>query len=438
MADTYQRALQYFTKRLVDEPSHTYAEAVELGIEPKSTQTPIPLPIPLPWSTPSPTSTSTSRYASIENDGTPWYRRWALAALARLPMYDTGDMQCLLPSEAKQIILRNMPERMTGAFNHAMALSKKSREQQLLYILCHGFGSVLAKPIQHPQTSVPTYEVNLRCLNRLEVRRPFLAYGTHIVFTEHQIISVQGSPWEEQCSSRKEQLYCRAVATMFMYVTVCLHAGYLHLGASTKLRDLELTKPLRNDTHMFVYGTRRINASALRILLNNRGILHRMFGLTYDGLLSLLMASPTEVSLNNELPATQVLRGYHDMFRKMVDRAVPEWPAIEREERARLYFEVTALHEHLGTMGPYLLHDSLLPVRLWQYGTNESTITRQELSLNVYIAVLTSARVMPMFKEFVHCSPLLTEADLEKPTQLVEEYETPLLHPKLLECSVSL
>jgi len=325
--------------------------------------------------------------------------------------------------EAREAITVDNHPRLKQHTEWSYELADRPIHERIAYLFSRGMGSVLL------QDTEDGYVVDLTHLSAYKVRRGYDRYGVHVLLDRVYCrpIFVDDIPWHSMTGSQKVIAYNRIMSTVFLYVTIVLHAKYLHMQMSPDMvkaarryeRDLPWMK-------VFAFRTREINAQAFRVLLNKGGIIDRMFALKRSELLRMLREETPRINLTVEVPANKVILAYQMAMRSCpVDNVT-----------ADLMTAVTALHEHLGTMGMYLMCPSLLQSKLHGDAPDAKIETKRDTYMNVYACMLTSASVMPMLVDVKEVSDALR--GFETLRELCEREQVPHLTPDMLESSISL
>jgi len=142
------------------------------------------------------------------------------------------------------------------------------------------------------------YEVDTTpILSGLETRSGYEMYGANAFFGEdrklmeihvpsmYRIIKPKDKEWMHAKWVWRVSLVTLVTAGNHLMKTHWTVANAAHIAARTKLNE---DHPIRQVMKVFLYGTGAINNNANILLMQDKGLLHRMFGFTYKGFSSLL------------------------------------------------------------------------------------------------------------------------------------------------------
>jgi hypothetical protein len=162
---------------------------------------------------------------------------------------------------------------------------------------CHYTHRIGAK--WHPGHSIPdekflksaVYINDMTGLSTFRVRKPFENYGAAAYFDENfQILAIYWSH-KSQLIKRGEQHWEHVKyvwrSSFFAYITICDHLIVTHMiecnaFVTASRKCLPIDHPLRIFIKPFTYHTISVNYQAAMSLVNERGLVHRIWAFDYD------------------------------------------------------------------------------------------------------------------------------------------------------------
>lgn len=128
-------------------------------------------------------------------------------------------------------------------------------------------------------------------LSTFRVRKPFERYGAAAYFDkDYQIIAIYWSH-KSQLVKKGEQLWNHVKyvwrSSFFAYITICDHLLVTHMMecnafVTASRKALSINHPLRIFIKPFTYHTVSVNYQAATSLVNERGLVHRIWAFDYD------------------------------------------------------------------------------------------------------------------------------------------------------------
>lgn len=230
-------------------------------------------------------------------------------------------------------------------------------------------------------------------------------------------------------------------SSVLVGVTLAHHLWGLHLYAANRVvtatrEELPPEHPVRLLLKPFTFRTAAINHRAAAILVVPRGLMHRAFALTWDGLVAALRHGDADGRLRSvrarlaergtlDLPAFPYASdavALEDVVRRYVDRCTPDVdPALVRwwsalgdlvtgpPSREGLVDAITAFvfasvgqHRHLGALRDYLLDPSFLSSRI-RAGSEQND--QQGSRLLMLVVAGTGLRQPALLSDFHHLLP---------------------------------
>ena len=360
---------------------------------------------------------------SIAVDDEDWpsrsFAERALHALFRSPIYPVADdlSHWRTRQEGRDGLVEAFTERLIPRENAPWEeLSSDDAQSKFAF---HGLGAFYLRRLSEPDADGAHFVVDVTPMARHQVRTGFERYGAAAFFdADRRIVKIFWShvghdirPGDHDWPHAKFAWR----SSVFVSITVSDHLWGLHLRLGndvvTATREcLGTEHPIRLLLKPYCFRTVAINHRGANVLVVERGIPHRAFGLTYEGFLGLLFDGEAEAVLR-PFPALLAARGtadlpdfpfgedgqalyavFHRFVAAYVDLYVPDaesmasdlelsrwWEALGRvrvddaplRDPAQLVdaisaflFSVAALHEHMGALSEYLVDPSFLAGRL--------------------------------------------------------------------------
>ena len=340
----------------------------------------------------------------------------------------------------------------------------------------------------HPGHGIPDekllqnaiYVNDMTALSTFNVRQPFERYGAAAYFdNDYQIIGIY---WSHRSRLVKpgEQFWEHAKyvwrSTFFAHVTICDHLLVTHMiecnaFVTASRKCLSDNHPLRRLVKPFTYHTISINQQAAVSLVNERGLVHRIWAFDYDEFLKVCdyismnykfrilpnfihpSMTPTENGKTNE-QWDAIYPIYHDLnaFWKIIQTYVTTFfhinynvstdddnlpndlqlgafiheickqlgiPGITSlkffiDVLSQLIASSTGIHEHVGQVSDYMIDPRFIGAKL-QEGKQMQNI--QTYSQILVLSVLTGLRMPGLLEDWSH----LIERD-EFYTENLENY----------------
>jgi len=385
--------------------------------------------------------------------------------------------------------------------DQAHELEDKSEIEMLEFIATEGIGAHLLKGCCMDASGNPTkYEIDLMFLSQFEVRYKLVPYGAKLIldgnFKYDSIICncriqdgdivCEETPFELS-SPNWRFAYNLFMASLLMYETVYNHALECHFKiAGNVLATLFRYKDTAPDCIKdflvpFLFRTQEVNDRAYEILVNNGGLVHRIFAFTKNGMNRFYeylcdefeYKTPLEMDCANT-PLKHDLIAYWRVYEEFVSECVDQmseelkknmsWVIdferyIKRnikglivgrltstENMKRLLtavvFNGSVWHEYIGNVSRYLIDSKITSCKIFRSKPNLVHDTEQNYVQAIFLAAITSVQKMPQIMDDLWRTQKKEEvATIWKNLQMKLRnvtLKTDYLYPEMLECSVSL
>lgn len=309
------------------------------------------------------------------------------------------------------------------------------------------------------------YVNDMTGLSTFRVRQPFERYGAAAYFDkDYRIIAIY---WSHQARLVRpgEQFWEHAKyvwrSTFFAHITICDHLLVTHMiecnaFVTASRKCLSVNHPLRRFVKPFTYHTVSVNHQAARSLINERGLVHRIWAFDYDEFLKVCdyismnykfrilphfihpSMSPKENDKTDE-QWDKIYPIYHDLnaFWKIIQTYVKNFFCINYNvslendnlphdvQMAEFIHEIcqqlgipgitslkcfidvlsqliaasTGIHEHVGQVSDYMIHPKFIGAKL-EEGKEMQNI--QTYSQILVLAVLTGLRMPGLLEDWSH------------------------------------
>jgi hypothetical protein len=455
------------------------------------------------------------RLVKVEDD-IGWRIDWGKTLSKVFSMLPIQDIDKDCHENEEQIINKYFPKVLENELflknkNQAHDLEKKSEVEMLEFIATEGIGAHLLMKNEENEG----YNIDLRFLSQFEVRRGLIPYGAKLILNEdYKLSSIITSCHITEdvvgCGETKMKkkiveedteyfvggdnwrfAYNIFMASLLMHETVFNHAIECHfkiaghvLASCFRYKDT-MPKILYDFIVPFLYRTQEVNDRAYDILVNEGGLVHRIFAFTKKGLNDYYQhvcdnfeyKTPPEMTCA-DTPLKQDLLQYWDLFDGFVsecfDKMEPElnknvaWnndfikylykrskgltslKLTLKENMKRvltsLVFNSSVWHEYIGNVSRYLIDSNITSCKVFASKPNLVHDTEQNYVQAIFLAAITSVQNMPRINDDLWKTQSDQEmAELWKKFQMdlnsdefISKLKTDYLHPDILECSVSL
>lgn len=416
-----------------------------------------------------------------------------LKCLCKLPIYDYSqqflnitEYENTMNYYFRDVLLK---KQVVYYKNVANELSMMSPRQLCVYMATNGPAAHLLKYNEIDDE----YVVDLSYMVNLEVRKGLLKYGAKLILSNEYdvkyIIVSDGNQIYAPYDTNWQYAYNIFISSLITHITLYDHAIVSHFLVANNMAVAQhkfssnVCYDLLNMLNPFLYKTLDVNESALKILVNKRGLIYRVFGLTekatekymkymmdyakYDGLLECVYKSKIDGSKLTPFHKDAILfwTTVENFVIKYIDAIFGENKIYNVDEFVDFFenkitlnnelnvkeklikiltshiFVVSFWHEYVGNMTPYVLHPKIIKTKVYAEYPNAVYESKQGAVQSANLALLTSIIDMPKITDY------LGKNQNKQYTQLWEEFQESMINMEfetchfysdLIECSISL
>jgi hypothetical protein len=419
-------------------------------------------------------------------------------ALTNLPITDiatfwTSDKQCYGMVE-RMFGIKLSNERLNHYYQLAIENGQMTSVEFCQYVATKGMGAHLLKP------DPDGFCIDLLYMYKYPVRSSFLPYGAKLVLDRnYRVLYIKTAYTCDQENKEMPMIYYPdSIYWQFAYnvfqsslithVTIVNHALYCHFATAGNMLyvnnacDGLINPELHRFLQLFLFRTSEINSNALKLLVNDNGIVERIFAFKSDALAKFMTFHLEQFDYQKMFRKmmnpqkeidTPLLRDAQRYFRiikefvtnylaiiypdkdidesyfiNMIKKTIPSMIMKKAKTRETLItvlschiFNVSFWHEHIGNMSSYVINPRLTKPKVYRQHPHQVYDSQQNTYQGVHLALYTSVTTMPRMT-----SELYKTQDAKfKPVfdRLVDqlnqtEFECQHMKPDLLECSLSL
>ena len=428
--------------------------------------------------------------------------------LSLLPITDL-DKRC--KKDEDSIIKKYFPKVLENELflknrEQAHKLEKLSETEMLKFIATEGIGAHLLKEeitIDKDGVEHINYVIDLLFLSKFEVRSKLIPYGAKLVLDrKFKVLHITTN-----CVVFNKKIFKRShdydldslgwrfaynlfMSSLLMHETVCNHAIECHFKvagnvlASYYKNKKDMNKDVYNTFLIFLYRTQEVNDRAYEILVNEGGLVSRIFALSSKGLKEYFQYvcdnwkfTPPYQEDIVDTPLKSDLIEYWKVFQsfseKLVDRIKsdiyqdPIWLIDFNKEILKysegivdpkenmisnlkrvltaVIYNATVYHEYIGNVSRYLIYPKITSCKLFKSKPSLVNDTEQNYIQAIFLAAITSVQKMPKIIDDLWKVQTEKTQDIWKELQEIlnskdfrSKLKTEYLLPEFLECSVSL
>jgi hypothetical protein len=388
----------------------------------------------------------------------------ALHAMFRSPVYPLMDdhTHWRTRQEGRDELVGVFTERLIPRQNSPWEeLSSDAAQSAFAF---SGLGAFHLRRLAEPDSEGSHFVVDVTSMARHPVRTGFERYGAAAYFdADRQIVKIFWShvghdirPGDPDWPHAKFAWR----SSVFVGLTVSDHLWGLHLRLGNDMvnatrETLGTEHPIRLLLKPYCFRTVAINHRGANVLVVERGLPHRAFGLTYKGFLALLLDGDAEALLR-PFPEVLALRGtadlpdfpfgedgqalyavFHGFVSAYVDLYFPDSNAIVSDPALSLWwdalsgirvddapllhraqvvdvltaflFSVAALHEHMGALSEYLVDPTFVGGRMVPGAVMNDV---QSTVLSMLLMSGSGLSQPPLMADFSHLLPHQKSAEV--------------------------